>query len=220
METPPAGRRVTKAIRAQVRTAVRVLECGGVVSLPTETLYGLAASAQSEQAVERLFRIKGRPRNKPLPLLLADPADISNYALGVPEVATRLVERFFPGPLTLVLRSADNVAKAVTAGMSTVAVRVPDHWVPREVVRALGAPITGTSANRSGMPALTSAEAVRMQLGGDIDYVVDAGHSPGGVASTIVDVTGAMPVVLRVGAVSIQEIEDACGTAVATVNTR
>jgi L-threonylcarbamoyladenylate synthase len=215
METPPAGHRVIKGIRAQVRTAVRVLECGGVVSLPTETLYGLAASAQDEQAVERLFRIKGRPRNKPLPLLLADPADISKYALDVPEVAARLVQRFFPGPLTLVLRSAGNLPEAVTGGMKTVAVRVPDHWVPRQVVRDLGAPITGTSANRSGMPALTSAEAVRTHLGGDIDYVVDAGRSPGGVASTIVDVSGTTPVVLRLGAVSRQEIEDACGTAVA-----
>jgi L-threonylcarbamoyladenylate synthase len=220
METTPASRRLIKAIRAQVRTAVRVLERGGVVALPTETLYGLAASAQSEEAVKRLFRIKGRPRNKPLPLLLADPADISNYALDVPEVAARLVERFFPGPLTLVLRSAGNLPDAVTAGMKTIAVRVPDHWVPRQVVRELGSPITGTSANRSGMPALTSAEAVRMELGGDIDYVVDAGRSTGGVASTIVDVSGATPVVLRVGSVSIQEIEDACGTAVAAVGTR
>ena len=105
-------------------------------------------------------------------------------------------------------------------GVASVGGGIPDHWVPRQVVRELGSPITGTSANRSGMPALTSAEDVRMQLGGDIDYVVDAGRSMGGVASTIVDVSGATPVVLRVGAVSIQEIEDACGTAVAAVGTR
>lgn len=195
----------------QVEESVRVLGRGGVVSVPTDTLYGLAASALIEQAVERLFRIKRRPASMSLPLLLADAADMAKYAIEIPELAWRLAEAFFPGPLTLVLSKASNLPEAVSGGSGTIALRVPDHWVPRAIVRQLGAPITGTSANRSGMPGLATAEAVRTQLGSEVDYVIDAGPPPRGVASTVLDISGPLPVIVREGAVSHQEIERVCG---------
>ena len=199
----------------EVDTAVRVLRDGGVVSVPTDTLYGLAASALNEQAVERLFRIKGRRRSTPLPLLLADSAEIEVYAVDIPTAAWRLAESFFPGPLTLVLPGAGNLPDVVSGGLETIALRVPDHWVPRAIIRKLGVPITGTSANRTGMPGLTTAGAVRQLLGSDIDYVVDGGQCAGGVASTVLDVSGASPRILRQGAVSRRELEEVCGESVA-----
>ena len=214
METPLASLPPDDGLRSQVEAAISVLMDGGVIAVPTDTLYGLAASAFDEAAVDRLFRIKGRPKSMALPLLLADPADMTAYAVDSPEVALRLAETFFPGPLTLVLRKGSNVPDVVTGGAPTVAVRVPDHWVPRAVVRGLGAPITGTSANRTGMPGLTTAEAVRQQLGDEIDYVVDGGRCPLGTPSTVLDVTGPAPIIVREGAVSRRRIEEICGQSV------
>ena len=211
METPLASPQPDDGLRRQVEAGISVLMDGGVIAVPTDTLYGLAASAFDEGAVERLFRIKGRPKDMALPLLLADPADMTEYTVDVPEAALRLAEALFPGPLTLVLRKGSNVPDVVTGGAPTVAVRVPDHWAPRAVVRGLGAPITGTSANRTGMPSLTTAEAVRRQLGDEIDYVVDGGRCPLGTASTVLDVTGPSPIILREGAVSRRRIEEVCG---------
>ena len=153
MESPLAHQRIDQAPRYQATDAVSVLRRGGVVAVPTDTLYGLAVSALDVAAVERLFRIKGRPESRAMPLLLADAADIDRYAAEVPQVAWALAEAFFPGALTLVLRRGDVVPEAVTGGLDTVAVRVPDHPVPRTIVRELGAPITGTSANRTGSSA-------------------------------------------------------------------
>ncbi len=202
----------------QVDVAVRILRRGGVISVPTDTLYGLAASVLEEHAVERLFRIKGRPRDRALPLLLSEPADIARYAVDVPQVAWTLAQRFLPGALTLVLRKGTEVPDVVAGGSDTVGIRVPDHWAPRAIVRELGTPITGTSANRSGLPGLTSAEAVSRQLGEEVDFVFDAGDCPVGVASTVVDVSGPSPVIVREGAISLAQIEEACGTRVAILS--
>lgn len=215
MDTPSANPPPDDRRGSQVDAAVRVLADGGVISVPTDTLYGLAVSAFDEAAVERLFRIKGRAARAPLPLLLADAADIPTYAVDVPDIAWRLAESFYPGPLTLVLRKRDAVPDVVTGGAPTVGVRVPDHWAPRAVVRGLGAAITGTSANRTGEPGLTTAEAVRHELGGEIDYVLDGGECPVGVPSTVLDISGPSPVVVREGAVPRREIEEVCGQSVA-----
>ena len=182
-----------------------------MISVPTDTLYGLAASALDGPAVERIYRIKARPRQMALPLLLAEPSEMERYATDVPDVAWRLAERFFPGALTLVLRGSGAVSPAVTAGLDTIALRVPDHWLPRAIVRELGAPITGTSANRSGKPGATTAGAVREQLGGDVDYVVEGGQSPEGSASTVLDLSGPSLVILREGALRRRDIEGVCG---------
>ncbi len=205
----------SEMLQEQVRAAVRVLRSGGVVAIPTDTLYGLAACALDEQAVRRIFRLKGRPEGMALPLLVADAGDLDRYAMDVPEIARALAERFWPGALTLVLRKASIIPDVVTGGKPTVGLRVPDHWVPRAIVRELGAPITGTSANLSGMPGLTTAQAVREQLGGQVDLVVDGGEAPGGVPSTVLDVTASPPRVLRQGAVPAAEIAAVCQTLLA-----
>ena len=181
------------------------------MAVPTDTLYGLAASALHDGAVRRLFLIKERPESMALPLLLADAADIAEYTVEVPDLAWRLAETFFPGPLTLVLLKNSRVPDAVTGGLPTVAVRVPDHWVPRTIARELGMAITGTSANRSGGPGPATAEEVRRQLGDEVDVIVDAGKCWGGVASTVLDVSRLPPRIIRHGAVSREQIEEVCG---------
>ncbi len=205
----------SEMLQEQVHAAVGVLRSGGVVAIPTDTLYGLAACALDERAVRRIFQVKGRPEGMALPLLVADVGDMDRYAMDVPEIARALAERFWPGALTLVLKKAPFIPDVVTGGKPTVGLRVPDHWVPRAIVRELGAPITGTSANLSGMPGLTTAQAVREQLGGQVDLVVDGGEAPGGVPSTVLDVTATPPRVLRQGAVSAAEIEAVCQTLLA-----
>jgi L-threonylcarbamoyladenylate synthase len=210
MGSPPANRRPRQALATEVAEAVGILRNGGVVAVPTDTLYGLAASALVESAVERVFRIKGRSDRQALPVLLAEASEIDLYAMQVPDDAWKLADRFFPGPLTLVLQGSGALPDAVTAGMGTVALRVPDHPVPRAIVRGLGAPITGTSANRSGSTGLATAEAVRRELGDDIDYVVEAERLPVGVPSTVVDLSNGRVSVLREGAVSVREIAQVC----------
>ena len=199
--------RLDDALQRQIETAVDVLANGGVVAIPTDTLYGLAACAFNESAVLKVFELKGRPDGMALPLLLSDAEDARWCAEEVPPDAMTLAEQFWPGALTLVLRKSAEVPNAVTAGLDTVALRVPDHPVPRAVSKALGAPITGTSANLSGRPGLTSAAAVRAEFGDAIDFVLDWGDAPGGVASTILDLSGDVRKVLRDGAVSREEIE-------------
>ena len=201
--------RLDDALQRQIETAVDVLANGGVVGIPTDTLYGLAACAFNESAVLKVFELKGRPDGMALPLLLSEAEDAKKCAEEVPLDAITLAEHFWPGALTLVLRKGAEVPYVVTAGLDTVALRVPDHPVPRAVSRALGAPITGTSANLSGRPGLTSAAAVRAEFGDAIDFVLDWGDAPGGVASTILDLCGGEMRVLREGAVSQEDIDAA-----------
>jgi L-threonylcarbamoyladenylate synthase len=167
----------------------------------------LGADAFNAKAVERIFKVKRRPRNMALPVLLADVVQISEVAGIVPEVARVFIERFWPGGLTLVLPKAGAIPDVVTAGSDKVAVRVPDHEVPRALIRGLGAPIVGTSANISEGPAPVTSEEVRQQLGDGVDLIIDAGRCPGGVESTVVDVTSGSPVVLRGGIIPKGEIE-------------
>ena len=195
------------AMQGQIKDAVEVLANGGVAAIPTDTLYGLAANAFDESAVLKIYELKGRPDGMALPLLLSDAEDVRKCAEDVPAAAWALMERFWPGALTLVVSKSASIPAIVTAGLDTVALRVPDHPVPRAIVKALGAPITGTSANLSGRPGLTSAGAVRDEFGDTIDFVLDGGDAPGGVASTIVDVSGDELRVLREGAVLMEEIE-------------
>ncbi len=188
---------------------------GGVLAVPTDTLYGLAASAFNVDSVERIFMMKGRPVDMAMPLLLAGPDDLSQGAVDVPGCAWSLIDRFWPGALTLVFRKSDRVPDIVTAGRETVAVRVPDHPVPRAIAKGLGHPITGTSANRSGKKALATAEEVRQEFGDEIDLIVES-HTPlEGVASTVLDLTSSVPTILRAGAVDIESIRAVCPQVVA-----
>ena len=199
------------ALDRAVDEAARILRAGGVVAAPTDTLYGIMASARDAAAVERVFRVKGRGPDAPLPLLVAEVADIDRYVKYLPGAGRALAEKFLPGPLTLVLPGAGGLPAALTGGLPTVGVRVPDHRVPRELARRLGHAITGTSANLSGTPPATTAAEVREQLGETVDYVIDDGPSPGGVGSTVVDVSHDPPTLIREGAISWDAIEAALG---------
>lgn len=190
--------------------AVALLCSGRLVAYPTDTLYGLAALPTDSRAVERLFAAKGRPAERAVPLLIASPADLALVAEAVPEVAQRLMRAFWPGALTIVLRRAS--AFRSDAIGETVAVRVPDHPVPRALVRLLGAPITGTSANSSGGPDPLTAEDVRAQLGDAVDLVIDGGRCPGARPSTVVDCTAERPRVVRAGSIGHEELVRAAGT--------
>jgi len=190
-----------------IEEAVSVLKRGGLVAFPTDTVYGVGAPAFDPQAVTRLYEVKERPRSKAIPLLLADGADLPSVAEPIPPLAERLAERFWPGPLTLVLPRRAVVPDVVTAGGDTVAVRVPDHPVARALIAAAGMPLATTSANRSGEPSPVTAEEVMAQLGGRIDLILDGGRCPGGVPSTVLDLTVSPPAVLRPGPVSDRDIE-------------
>lgn len=189
--------------------AAEILRRGRLVAYPTDTVYGLAALPTDPQAVRRLFEAKKRPVDKVTPLLIASPADLDLVAAEVPEVARRLMQAFWPGALTIVLRKASTFQS--TAVGDTVALRVPAHPVPRELVRLLGAPITGTSANVSGGPEPLSAQDARAQLGEAVDLIIDGGQCPGGRPSTVVDCTVEPPRIVREGAISREELVRAGG---------
>ena len=189
-----------------IQEAVLVLTSGGLVAFPTDTVYGLGAYPLLETAVKKIFEVKGRPDEKALPLLLADNSQLELAANEVPEIARRLAERFFPGALTLVLFKSKAIPDWVTGGDRKVAVRVPNHEVPRSLARSLGFPIIGTSANKSGFPPACDAHEVVEQLGDDIDLLLDGGPCPGGIPSTVLDVTVSPPKILREGVISLLEI--------------
>ena len=197
---PPAG------TDREIEVAACLLRKGGVVAIPTDTLYGLAADAFDAEAIERVFRIKERPEGMALPVLLADSGQLSSVVSNVPQSAENLAEAFWPGPLTLVLRRADELPARLTAGGPTVAVRVPAHPVPCELARLLGHPITGTSANISGAPDAQSLDELRSQIGGRVDCLITAGPAPAGTASTIVDLSGETPRLVREGVIPFAEI--------------
>ena len=191
---------------AVLEEAAHCLQDGGLIAFPTDTLYGLAAVASQERAVERLFEAKERLRDRPLPILVASAADVNSVAVEVSPAARRLMEAFWPGGLTLVLRRHPGFHSPALAGGDTVAVRVPAHPVALELLRRVGEPLTGTSANLSGHPGPRTAGDVRRQLGDRVDIIVDGGSCPGGVESTVVDCTVDPPRVLRGGAVPAERI--------------
>ncbi len=194
-----------------VERAVSLLRQGKVIAFPTDTLYGLGANPFIVKAVNRIFKIKGRQRGIALPLLLARMEDLSKYASEVSPIAWNLAEAFLPGALTLVLLKSPRIPDYITGGRDTVALRIPNHPVPRLLAERLEAPITGTSANLSGMSPVATAEEAERQFGNMIDLVLDAGSAPKGHASTIVDLTGPEPRILREGAITRRQIEKACG---------
>lgn len=198
-------------IQQQIESGITILRQGGLVAYPTDTVYGLGASLKLPQSVARIYEVKGRSPNSPLPLLLADVSQIAEVAGKVPPSAWCFIRNFFPGALTLVLPKSGSVPAVITGGGNSVAVRIPDHPVPLALIKGLGVPIVGTSANISGRPSPLTAEEVSAQLGGKIDLIIDGGRCPGGKESTIVDVTGETPVIRREGAISKEELRRVCG---------
>jgi L-threonylcarbamoyladenylate synthase len=191
--------------------AAHVLRRGGLVAFPTETVYGLGANALDAAAVARIFVAKGRPANNPLIVHIADAAQVQQIAANWPESAARLAERFWPGPLTLVLPKRDTVPDVVTAKGPTVAVRVPAHPVAQALLCAAALPIAAPSANRSTELSPTRAEHVLRSLDGRIDMVLDNGPTSGGIESTVLDLTTTPPRLLRPGPISIAELEAEIG---------
>ena len=209
MPTISSSVSVRETLGGQADEAVRILRNGGVAAIPTDTVYGLAAAYDDEQAVDRVFSIKSRPSGLAVPLLLDDASSIERYVSDVPDSFWALAKTFWPGPLTIVLRKSPLVSDKLTAGRDTVGLRVPDHWLPRYISKSLDKAITGTSANLSGSPSLTTAQAVEEQLGEVVDMVIDGGESSGTAASTVVDLSGDTLAILREGSITLDDIEKA-----------
>jgi len=195
----------------EIERAVSVLRAGGLVAFPTETVYGLGADASNPAAVRRIFEAKGRPATHPVIVHLADAVQIANWAREVPEAARRLARRFWPGPLTVVLRRSSEVSSVVTGGQDTVALRVPSHPVALQLLARFGGGIAAPSANRHGRVSATTAEHVRREFGAAVDCVLDGGAAEVGIESTIVDLSGGQAALLRPGWITAAEIEQALG---------
>jgi len=200
-----------------IHRAVEILQRGGVIALPTETVYGLAANAEDELAVRRIFAIKGRPATHPLIVHLPDAKAMPQWARHVPDEARRLAAAFWPGPLTLVLPRTSRATDAVTGGQDTVALRVPNHPVALEVLRALGGGLAAPSANRFGRVSPTTAEHVRADLGDEVELLLDGGPCTVGVESTIVDLSSDKPAILRPGGLPAEELERVLGRPVPVI---
>jgi L-threonylcarbamoyladenylate synthase len=198
----------------RIAQAAAVLRGGGLVAFPTETVYGLGAHALDAAAVRLVFAAKGRPPHNPLIVHVADAAEVGKVAADWPASAARLAECFWPGPLTLVLPKNPRVPDEVTAGGPTVAVRLPAHPVARALLEAAGVPLAAPSANRSSRLSPTRAEHVLRDLEGRIDLVLDGGSCPGGIESTVLDLTTSPPRLLRPGLVSLAELEAVLGSVV------
>ena len=199
-----------------VARAVAALRAGGVVALPTETVYGLAADVASEAGIARIYAIKGRPRDHPLIVHAASLAALDGYVAETTPALRALAARFWPGPLTAIVRRGPRTPRSVTGGQDTVAVRVPDHPLALAILAAFGGAVAAPSANRFGHVSPTTAAHVRADLGDVVDVIVDGGAARVGVESTIVDLTGDVPAVLRAGAITATMLGDALGTPVVT----
>ncbi len=182
---------------------VACLQGGGLVAFPTDTVYGLAAHALLPEAIEALYAAKGRPEHNPLPVLIPDASDLASIISEVPAIAQELAEQHWPGPLTMVLPRSDSIPDIVTAGLPSIGVRVPDHKLARQILAACPFPVAVTSANTSGQAVTTTVEEVLQQLAGRTELVVDAGPCPGGVPSTVIDLTQQPPQILRQGPLTI-----------------
>ncbi|TJY42032.1 threonylcarbamoyl-AMP synthase [Cohnella pontilimi] len=199
-------------MEAGLEQAAASLAAGGVVAFPTETVYGLGGDARSTEAVSRIFEAKGRPSDNPLIVHLADPEALDGLAERVNEIERTLIDKFWPGPLTLVLPvRPDAVSPLVTAGLDTVAVRIPAHELARKLIAKSGCPIAAPSANRSGRPSPTLARHVMQDLDGRIDGVLDGGPTGVGLESTVVRVLDGAVHVLRPGGVTVEQLQEALG---------
>jgi L-threonylcarbamoyladenylate synthase len=193
-------------IEKQIEKAVVILKNGGLVAYPTDTVYGLGACMTDSEAVDRIFQVKGRPKGMALPVLLADRNQIKDIVTSVSPAAQRLADEFFPGALTIILLKSNLVPDIIAGGGKTVAFRIPNHPVPLALIKGLGKPIVGTSANLSGQPSALTAIEVHAQIGDKIDMVIDSGRCPGGIESTVIDLSGEKPVIRRQGAISIDRL--------------
>ena len=194
-----------------IPAAAAILRDGGLLGIPTETVYGLGANGLNAEAVRHIFEAKGRPQDNPLILHIPDASWLSRYCHDVPASAYALAERFWPGPLTMILPRREIVPDAVTCGLDTVGVRCPDHPVTLEIIRAAAVPVAAPSGNRSGRPSPTCARHMLEDMEGRIDAIVDGGPCGVGVESTIIDLTVTPPRLLRPGGLPLEELEEVLG---------
>ena len=198
--------------KALLEEAGRILREGGLVAFPTETVYGLGANGLDGKACADIYKAKGRPSDNPLILHVANRSMVDDVALEVTDIAEKLLTVFAPGPITLILKKKPHVPDSITGGLDTVGIRMPDHDVARAMIRAAGVPIAAPSANTSGRPSPTTAQAVAHDINGRLPLILDGGPCHFGVESTIVDCTGAVATILRPGAVCRDEfVPIVCG---------
>jgi L-threonylcarbamoyladenylate synthase len=197
---------------SEVRRAAQILRAGGLVAFPTETVYGLGADAASEKAIARLYAVKGRPADHPVIIHFASAEKAFQWATDIPETARLLAKKFWPGPLTLILKRSALARDFVTGGQDTVGLRVPSHPVAQELLKAFSGAIAAPSANRFGRVSPTTAAHVREDLGKDVDLVLEGGPSEVGIESTIIDLSRTTPALLRPGQISKQQLESLIGT--------
>ena len=193
-----------------IKLGISLLKCGSPVSFPTDTVYALGAPVNDAACVKKVYEIKRRPMNQGLPILLAEPGDIDLVASEVSETSRKLMREFWPGALTLVFKKTNFVQDVVTAGRSTVAVRIAAHPLAIEIVIGVGVPLVGTSANIHGQPSPITAQDVAFQIGDEVELIIDGGSTPGGIESTIIDMSTDRPRILRQGAVARATLEKFC----------
>ena len=212
METIVAKVRLDRPDAAEIiQKAAEILQAGGLVAFPTETVYGLGGNGLDAEACKKIYLAKGRPSDNPLILHISELSELSPIVREISEKAKLVMDAFWPGPLTLVFRKADIVPAQATGGLDTVAVRFPNHPVARALIRAAGLPIAAPSANSSGKPSPTRASHVEYDLSGKIEMILDGGAAEWGLESTILDVSGDVPVILRPGAVTKEMLEQVVG---------
>lgn len=199
---------VNGAEKEKLKEPAKALAEGKLVAFPTETVYGLGANALDEKAVKSIFEAKGRPSDNPLIVHITDREDIKKLAREIPENANIILDKFSPGPVTVILKKQPHISDVVTGGLDTVAIRIPEHPVARELITQSGVPVAAPSANLSGLPSPTKAEHVIADMNGRIPYIIDGGACGVGVESTVVDVTGEYPVILRPGKVTLEDIQE------------
>ncbi len=198
----------------KVQQAAKIIKNGGLVAFPTETVYGLGGDAMDRGAAEKIYEAKGRPSDNPLIVHIAEIKDMEQLSSNVPEVAYKLAEKFWPGPLTMILNKSEQVPITVTGGLDTVAIRLPSHQVARNLIIESGTFIAAPSANISGRPSPTEAQHVIGDLSGRVDMIIDDGSIDIGVESTIVDLTEAIPVVLRPGYITLEMLKQVVGNVI------
>lgn len=196
---------------ADAEEAAKIISDGGLLGIPTETVYGLGANGLNEDAVHSIFTAKGRPQDNPLILHIPSADWLERYCCEIPAIAYELAERFWPGPLTMILKRKENVPNAVTAGLDTVGIRCPDCAVTREIIALADVPVAAPSGNASGRPSPTTAAAMLEDMDGKIQGIVDGGACSVGVESTIIDLTAQPPRLLRPGGVTLEELEEVLG---------
>lgn len=191
-----------------IKQAIKLLQHGKLVIVPTETVYGLAADANNEQAIQKVFAVKGRPVNQPLAILIAQNAKLTNWAIDIPETAYQLAQNFWPGPLTMILKCNTKVSKLITSGLPTIGLRCPRHPITQQILQAFPQGLAAPSANIYGQPPPTHVREISTTLSKQVDLIIDGGKCEIGTVSTIVDLTSNKLQILRQGAITEKMLSD------------